>query len=53
MNAEAEEFQSKRNPSEIAWVRVKDLANDDREGPLNEQFSMTVTMTHDNDDLMC
>ena len=36
MNEEAEEFQPRRNTSEIARVMINNLAKDDREGPLNE-----------------
>ena len=36
MNAEAEAFRPRRNPSEIARVRINDLVNNERQGPFNE-----------------
>ena len=36
MNANAEEFRPRRNASEIARIRIIDLANDGMEEPLNE-----------------
>ena len=36
MKAEGEEFRQKSNASEVARVRINDLANDDRERPFNE-----------------
>ena len=35
-NEEAEEFQPRRNTSEIARVRLNNLTNDVTEGPFNE-----------------
>ena len=41
MNADAEEFRARRNTSKIVRVRINDLANDDREGPFNQQYLIT------------
>ena len=38
MNAEVEKFWPRRNVSEITRVRINDLANDNGEGPFNEQY---------------
>ena len=41
MNADAEEFRAGRNTSKIVRVRINDLANDNREGPFNQQYLIT------------
>ena len=41
MNADAEEFRARRNTSKIVRVRINDLANDNREGPFNQQYLIT------------
>ena len=41
MNADAEEFRARRSTSKIVRVRINDLANDDREGPFNQQYLIT------------